>query len=222
QDNVKSRFCRIRLRPNYGETLMRKRKRSVWDFLVEKLEEASANMSEKEAPQEPWTLFTDGSSCIDGSGTGLILRFQFTTSNNEAKYEALLVGLRIAAQMGIRNIRVSVDSKLVENQVLGTYIAKEENMIKYLEMVKYLVGGFASFSISQVPRSHNKKADALSKIASTSFAHLSKQVLVEVLQEKFIQERKVAAVVEEEGPNLDNTHNRVLERRGPPGRQEGG
>ncbi|GJR04546.1 hypothetical protein Tco_0527530, partial [Tanacetum coccineum] len=37
------------------------------DFLVEKPEKASADMSEKEAPQEPWTLFTDGSSCIDGS-----------------------------------------------------------------------------------------------------------------------------------------------------------
>ncbi|GJS91355.1 reverse transcriptase domain-containing protein [Tanacetum coccineum] len=182
------------------------------DFLVEKPEEASADMSEKEAPQEPWTLFTDGSSCIDGSGAGLILtspygaeftyalRFQFTTSNNETEYEALLAGLRITTQMGVRNVRVSVDSKLVVNQVLRTYIAKEENMIKYLEKVKSLVSGFASFSISQVSRSHNKKANALSKIASTSFAHLSKQVLVEVLQEKSIQEQEVAAVVEEEGP----------------------
>ncbi|GJZ84253.1 reverse transcriptase domain-containing protein [Tanacetum coccineum] len=114
------------------------------DFLVEKPEEASADMSEKEAPQELWTLFTDGSSCIDGSG---------------AEYEALLVGLLIATQIGVCNILVSVDSKLVANQVLGTYIAKEENMIKYLE-----------------------------------------KVLVEVLQEKSIQEQEVAAVVEEKGP----------------------
>ncbi|GJX14366.1 reverse transcriptase domain-containing protein [Tanacetum coccineum] len=147
-----------------------------------------------------------GSSCIDGSGAGLILtspdgaeftyalRFQFTASNNEAECEALLAGLRITAQMGVRNVQVSVDSKLVANQVLGTYIVKEENMIKYLEKVKTLVSGFASFSISLVSRSHNKKADALSKIASTSFA------LVEVLQEKSIQEKEVAAVVEEEGP----------------------
>ncbi|GJZ67099.1 reverse transcriptase domain-containing protein [Tanacetum coccineum] len=182
------------------------------DFLVEKPEETSADTSEKEALQEPWMLFMDGSSCIDGSGAGLILasldgaeftyalRFQFTASNNEAEYEALLVGLRIVTQMGVRNVQVSVDSKLITNQVLGTYIAKEENMIKYPEKVKTLVSGFASFSISQVPRSHNKKADALRKIASTSFAHLSKQVLVEVLQEKSIQEKEVAAVVEEEGP----------------------
>nr|GEW10892.1 reverse transcriptase domain-containing protein [Tanacetum cinerariifolium] len=52
--------------------------------------------------------------------------------------EALVVGLRIAARMGVKNIQVSVDSKLVANQVLGTYVAKEDNMIKYLEIVKGL------------------------------------------------------------------------------------
>ncbi|GJT33956.1 reverse transcriptase domain-containing protein [Tanacetum coccineum] len=139
-------------------------------------------------------MFTDGSSCVDGSGAGLILtspegteftyalRFQFAASNNEAEYEALIAGLQIAARMGVRNIQVSIDSKLVENQVLGTYIAKEENMIRYLKKTKSLISDFNSFSISQAPRSKNKKADALSKIASTSFAHLSKQVMALVLE----------------------------------------
>ncbi|GJZ33200.1 reverse transcriptase domain-containing protein [Tanacetum coccineum] len=98
-----------------------------------------------------WTLFMDGSSCVDGPGAGLILtspegtkftyalRFQFTASNNDAEYKALIAGLRIAAQMGVQNVQVNVDSKLVANQVLGTYVAKEENMIKYLEKVKGLV-----------------------------------------------------------------------------------
>nr|GEV15654.1 reverse transcriptase domain-containing protein [Tanacetum cinerariifolium] len=165
-----------------------------------------------ETQKEPWTLFTDGSSCVDGSGAGLILtspegveftyalRFQFTASNNEAGYEALVAGQRIAARMEVKNVQVSVDSKLVANQVLGTYVAKEDNMIKYLEIVKGLVSGFTTFSISQVPRSKNKKADAFSKIASTSFAHLSKQVLVEVLENKSIKEKEVAAVIEEDGP----------------------
>ncbi|GKB83887.1 reverse transcriptase domain-containing protein, partial [Tanacetum coccineum] len=57
-------------------------------------------------------------------------------------------------------------------------------MVKYLGKVKALTNTFRSFSIKQVPRSKNKKADALSKMASTSFAHLSKQVLVEELKEK--------------------------------------
>ncbi|GJQ94985.1 reverse transcriptase domain-containing protein [Tanacetum coccineum] len=182
------------------------------DFLIKKPDESPPDTPIVEVPQEPWTLFMDGSSCIDGSAAGLILtslegtefiyalRFQFTASNNEAEYEALIAGLRIAAQMGVRNVHVSVDSKLVANQVLGTYVAKEENMVKYLEKAKSLISGFANFSISQVPRSKNKKADALSKIASTSFTHLSKQVLVEILKEKSIQEKEVATVVEEEGP----------------------
>ncbi|GJY21089.1 reverse transcriptase domain-containing protein [Tanacetum coccineum] len=57
---------------------------------------------------------SDGSSCIDGSGAGLILtnpegmeftyalRFKFDATNNEAAYEALIAGLRIAEQMGRR------------------------------------------------------------------------------------------------------------------------
>nr|GFA62547.1 reverse transcriptase domain-containing protein [Tanacetum cinerariifolium] len=73
-------------------------------------------------------------------------------------------------------------------------------MIKYLEIVRGLISGFTTFSISQVPRSKKKKADALRKITSTSFAHLSKQVLVEVLENKSIKEKEVATVIEEDGP----------------------
>nr|GEV57419.1 hypothetical protein [Tanacetum cinerariifolium] len=86
------------------------------DFVVEKPDDAPPDTSVIETPQEPWTLLTDGSSCVDGSGAGLILtsperteftyalRFQFIASNNEAKYEALIAGLRIAAQIGVRNV----------------------------------------------------------------------------------------------------------------------
>nr|GEW02640.1 reverse transcriptase domain-containing protein [Tanacetum cinerariifolium] len=87
----------------------------------------------------------------EGTEFTYALRFQFTVSNNEAEYEALIAGLRIAAQIWVRNVHVSVDSKLVANQVLGTYVAKEENMIKYFEKAKSLISGFANFSISQVP-----------------------------------------------------------------------
>ncbi|GKA23181.1 reverse transcriptase domain-containing protein [Tanacetum coccineum] len=78
------------------------------NFLIEKPDESPSD-TVVETLQEPWTLFTDGSSCVDGSGAGLILtspegteftyalRFQFTASNNEAEYEALIAGLWIAA-----------------------------------------------------------------------------------------------------------------------------
>ncbi|GKD32783.1 reverse transcriptase domain-containing protein [Tanacetum coccineum] len=183
------------------------------DFIVERLEEDSPDtpMEEKEELPEPWILFTDGSSYTDGSGAGLILtnpegieftyalRFRFDATNNEAEYEALIVGLRIAEQMGVKNLQATVDSRLVANQVNGTYVAKEADMIHYLEKVKALTGGFKAFTIKQIRRSENKKDDALSKIASTSCAHLSKQVLVEELKEKSISEVEILTVVEEEG-----------------------
>nr|GEV39821.1 reverse transcriptase domain-containing protein [Tanacetum cinerariifolium] len=53
--------------------------------------------------------------------------------------------------------------------------------------------------LRKVPQSRNKKANTLSKIASTSFTHLTKQVLVKALKRKSIEEREILAVVEEEG-----------------------
>nr|GEV73507.1 reverse transcriptase domain-containing protein [Tanacetum cinerariifolium] len=129
-------------------------------FLIEMPGENPQAAPAAETQQESWTLFTDGSSCVDGSGAGLILinpegieftyalRFQFAASNNEAEYEALIAGLWIAVRMGVKDVHTSVDSKLVAKQVLGTYVAKEENMVKYLEIVKSLVSGFTTFSIS--------------------------------------------------------------------------
>ncbi|GJT04183.1 reverse transcriptase domain-containing protein [Tanacetum coccineum] len=159
-------------------------KPEVADFIVERPEEDSTDTPIKigEKLSEPWILFTNGSSCADGSGAGLILtspegmeftytlRFGFEATNNKAEYEALIAGLRIAEQMGVKSLQANVDSRLVANQVNGTYIVKEAYMIRYLE-----------------------------KIASTSFAHLSKQVLVEELKEKSINEAKVLVIVEEEG-----------------------
>ncbi|GJU68978.1 reverse transcriptase domain-containing protein [Tanacetum coccineum] len=100
------------------------------------------------------------------------MRFRLEATNNEAEYEALIAGLRIAKQMGVKNLQANVDSRLIANQVNGSYVAKESGMVQYLEKVKTLTSKFKEFSIKQVPRSENKKADALSKIASTSFAHL--------------------------------------------------
>ncbi|GKA12274.1 reverse transcriptase domain-containing protein [Tanacetum coccineum] len=80
------------------------------DFIVKQPKEDSPDilMEEAEELPEPWILFTDGSSCTDGSGAGLILtnpegmeftyalRFRFDATNNEVEYEALIAGLKIA------------------------------------------------------------------------------------------------------------------------------
>lgn len=102
--------------------------------------------------------------------------------------------------MGVRNLEANVDSRLVANHVLGEYVAKEDNMIQYLDKTKSLILNFDRFTIKQVPRGENRKADALSKIATTSFAHLSKQVLVETLKNKSILEMEISTVIEEQDP----------------------
>ncbi|GJR08447.1 reverse transcriptase domain-containing protein [Tanacetum coccineum] len=129
------------------------------DFLIEKPETDAVLPQSEVKLQEPWILFTDGSSCVDGSGAGLILtnpegmeftyalRFEFTATNNEAEYEALIAGLRIAARMGVRNLEANVDSRLVANHVLGEYVAKEDNMIQYLDKTKSLIQGFDRFTL---------------------------------------------------------------------------
>ncbi|GJW69449.1 reverse transcriptase domain-containing protein [Tanacetum coccineum] len=180
-------------------------------YLCAAMEAVSAVLlTERDLRQVP-IYFVNGSSCLEGSGARLILtspkgeeftyalRFEFDASNNEAEYEALVAGLRIAEKIGVKNLAAKIDSRLVANEINGLYEAKEQSMTQYLEKTKTLINSFEIFSIEQVPRSENKKVDALSKIASTSFAHLTKQVLVETLKRKSIEEREILAVVEEEG-----------------------
>nr|GEU86909.1 hypothetical protein [Tanacetum cinerariifolium] len=138
---------------------------------------------------EGWTLFTDGASSLKVSGAGLVLigpsgieytyalRLTLPSTNNEAKYEALLAGLRIAWQMNISNIEVKVDSKLVASQINGSYEASKDNMIKYLAKVKKYTSGFKSFLIENILG--NIKENVLSKLASVPFNHLTKECLEE-------------------------------------------
>ncbi|GJW94907.1 reverse transcriptase domain-containing protein [Tanacetum coccineum] len=162
---------------------------------------------------EVWTLFTDGAASLKGSGAGLVLigpsgleytyalRLTFVSTNNEAEYEALLAGLRIARKMKVSGIEVKVDSKLVANQINGTYEATKESMIKYLAKAKEFISEFKTFSIENIPREDNQKADILSKLATVPFSHLTKEILVEVLNERSTDTKEVQTIVEEEGEN---------------------
>ncbi|GKC99717.1 reverse transcriptase domain-containing protein [Tanacetum coccineum] len=118
------------------------------DFLAlssENKEAKNEEVKRKEPePKNAWKLFTNGSSSSDGSGAGLmvvspegkeytyVLRFTFETTNNEAKYEALLAGLRIAKEMEIQELIISIDSQLVANQVKGLFEARQTTIKQYL------------------------------------------------------------------------------------------
>ena len=64
------------------------------------------------------------------------LTLSFPTSNNQAEYEALLAGLRLADDLGAREVKIFTDSQLVVSQVQGGYQAKNNNLIEYLNLVK--------------------------------------------------------------------------------------
>ena len=87
-----------------------------------------------------WILSVDGSSNAKGSGAGIIiesstgiiveqcLKFEFKASNNQAEYEALIAGLKLAIDVSVKNLTVQSESQLLVSQVNGDYQAREEAM----------------------------------------------------------------------------------------------
>lgn len=139
------------------------------------------------------------SSCTEGAGSGMILtgptrevtytlRFDFQASN-ESGYEALVIGLHLAIKMGCKHIHAFIDSMVISNQANWLYEIQGKNLVQYEEKVKALTKKFTSFRLDHVPRSKNKRADVLSKLESSTLPHLTKKVLVEIVQTKEIDKK---------------------------------
>ena len=62
------------------------------------------------------------------------VQLKFPATNNEAEYEAVLMGLRIAKALGVRNLKLNSDSKFVVGQMTNEYEAKEDRMKMYLTL----------------------------------------------------------------------------------------
>ncbi|XP_071738446.1 uncharacterized protein [Rutidosis leptorrhynchoides] len=181
------------------------------DFLLETTEKVD-HPPNVIAGNHVWELHTDGASSEEGVGAGLVLtspegeehtyalRFCFYASNNEAEYEALLSGLRIVSEMGIKHLLAYVDSQIVAQQVNGGFETKDASMKQYLQLVEKISKHFETLEVVQIPRNKNKKADVLSKLATLTFDHLHKKVLVEVLKNKSVDEKVVVAAVEQGEP----------------------
>ncbi|CAJ2667015.1 unnamed protein product [Trifolium pratense] len=148
---------------------------------------------------DKWTIFVDGASSATGAGAGIILEnengllievslaLSFPTSNNQAEYEAFLAGLRLAEDVQAKEIKIYTDSQLVASQVLGEYQTKNDNLSEYLVLVKEKITKFNSVEILHVPREHNKRADILSKLASTKRKGGNKSVIQEILPRPCIE-----------------------------------
>ena len=62
--------------------------------------------------------------------------FGFKASNNEAKYETLIVGLCLACELQACNVKIFSNSHMIVNQVNNIYLARGEKMVTYLEKAK--------------------------------------------------------------------------------------
>nr|KYP48897.1 Retrovirus-related Pol polyprotein from transposon opus [Cajanus cajan] len=120
--------------------------------VLQKPELAGRMMAYGQFQSDQWTMHVDGSSNNVGSGAGIILEgpmgvtleqsmhFGFRASNNQAEYEALLVGLRLADDIGVRRLICWTDSQIVSKQV----------------------------QVRHTPRENNERADQLARLASSA------------------------------------------------------
>ncbi len=82
-------------------------------------------------------------------------------TNNVAEYQALLLGLARARELGAEEIEVIGDSELIAKQVQGIYKVKHPAMRPLHEEAIRALRGFRRWSIRTVPRAENAHADAL-------------------------------------------------------------
>ncbi|KAL0456473.1 UNVERIFIED_CONTAM: hypothetical protein Slati_0986500 [Sesamum latifolium] len=86
------------------------------------MSEMTGTIQEEVSEAKPWLLHVDDSSTTQGSGAGIVLttpqgddmefavKFELKASNNEAEYEALVLGMRMAQDVGASHLLAYSDS----------------------------------------------------------------------------------------------------------------
>ena len=106
------------------------------------------------------------------------LRLGFSATNNEAEYEALLVGMVMVQKMGGKTVEMFSDSRLVVSQVKGELKARDVRMQDYLNQVRHLQSRFESFNLLHIPRSGNTHTSSLAILATFSAKGLPRVILI--------------------------------------------
>ena len=144
------------------------------DFVAEWTE---IQMPQAAVDQEYWTMYFDGSLIKKGAEVGLVsisplgvrmryaIRIHFPVSNNVAEYEALVNGLRITIELGIRWLDIRGDSQLVVDQVMKESSYHNAKMSAYCHEVRQLEDKFDGLGLNHIPRWLNEAADTLAKMA---------------------------------------------------------
>ena len=144
-------------------------------------------------------MFFDGSKMLNGARAGVVLvsprkdemryvlQIHFPATNNEAEYEALLYGLRMAISLGIRRLMIFGDSDLVINQVMKEWDIRSPAMTTYCVAVRKLEKKFDGLELHHIPRAQNQAADDLAKLGSTR-GQIPSGIYLELLHSPTVKE----------------------------------
>lgn len=108
-----------------------------------------------------------GFAIVDMQGETVVKRGLYLgiTTNNQAEYQALKLGLEEAASRGIQELHIYMDSMLVVNQMRGVFKVKNRDLWPIHESIKLLLPKFKTISFTHIPRELNKLADSMANEA---------------------------------------------------------
>ena len=166
------------------------------DFLVDWIQAQTPAVPDTSGT---WTMHFDGSKRENGAGAGVILtsprgdklkyvlRMNFPkATNNEAEYEALIHGMRMAKACGATRLDIYGDSKLVVKQTMNEYDAVSDNMVAYHDLYNRMEGNFDGCELKHIGRESNEEADTLANIGSKSLP-IPDGVFYEVINQRSVK-----------------------------------
>jgi ribonuclease HI len=141
--------------------------------LAESIDEIFEGKKPPAGGLEEAKLFTDGGSRgnpgpsaiafvirkMDDSVVEIMGEYIGDTTNNQAEYQALKMGLKRAQELGVKKLIVNLDSELVVKQINGLYKIKNQELLPHYNEVKDLAGKFEKVTFQHVPRALNVIAD---------------------------------------------------------------
>jgi ribonuclease HI len=101
----------------------------------------------------------------DGHVVAKLGKFLGDSTNNVAEYMGLILGLKRAKAMGIKELDVYSDSELMVRQLAGDYAVKAEHLRPLHDEARALLRGFAEVDVRHIPREENAQADLMSNRA---------------------------------------------------------
>jgi ribonuclease HI len=125
----------------------------------------------------PWRLFFDGSTCREAQGVGIVLishrgaifeqlfYLKYFCTNNEAEYEAILLGLHILSFMGVKHIEAFEDLLLVVQQIFSTFQCLNGSLNAYLDKYLEIITPLEDFTVQHVSSDKNTMANDLAQQA---------------------------------------------------------